>query len=132
MRLSDASCTYWPRGPKAQAAICNAGSSYLWLRHGTAQSSRGCPSPPGIRDTPTCGGLRQRWTHITEVCGDVVGPHNVCMAQPLAQLGPQQMAALQGSCAVPMDTVQDLQGYQRLKAKQQSPCCYAAAGSSGS
>ena len=84
------------------------------------------------QDTPTCGGLRAEWTHITEVCGDVVGPHNVCMAQSLAQLGPQQVAALQGACAVPMDAVQDLQQLRRLEAKQQSPCCYAAAGISGS
>ena len=62
----------------------------------------------------------------------MVGLHNVCMAQPLAQLGPQQMAALLGSCAVPVNTVQDLQGLRRLKAKQQSSGCYAAASIAGS
>ena len=71
-------------------------------------------------------------THITEVCGDVVGPHNAGMAQSLTQLGPQQVAALQGPCAVPVDTVQDLWGPWRLKAKPQSLCCHAAAGISSS
>ncbi len=42
------------------------------------------------------------------------------MAQPLAQPGPQQMATLQRSCAVPIHTVQDLRGLQRLKASSKA------------
>ena len=83
-------------------------------RHCTLSPSSRHPRQPNLRWPQAKG------THITEVCRDVVGPQDVCMAQPLAQPGPQQMATLQRSCAVPIHTVQDLRGLQRLKASSKA------------